>query len=48
MKMLVLPLSVFQDSLRCTLMILTPLPYILKPILFPIPNFEIFLFKIPL
>ena len=43
--MLVLPIQLFQDGLRCTLMILAPLPYILKPILFPNPNFEKFLLK---
>ena len=40
-------LQLFQDGLRCTLMILAPLSYILKPILFPNPNFEKFCLKIP-
>ena len=39
-SMLVLPVQLFQDALRCTLLILAPLPYILKPFLFPNPNFE--------
>ena len=40
MRMLVLLLQLFPDGLQCTLMILAPLPYMLKPILFPNPNFE--------
>ena len=39
---LVLPLQLFQDDLRCTLMILAPYPYFVKPNLFPNPNFEKF------
>ena len=43
--MLILPLQLFQDGLRCILMILAPYPYILKPIPFPNQNFEKSLLK---
>ena len=38
--MLVLPLQLFQDGLRCTLMILAPYPYILKTHSIPESNFR--------
>ena len=41
-RMLVLPLQLFQGGLRYTLMILALKPYMLKLILFPNPNFEKF------
>ena len=37
---LVLPLQLFQDCLRCSLMVRAPYPHILKPMLFPNQNFE--------
>ena len=43
--MLVLPLQLFLEDLRCTLMTLGPEHYILKPILFLNPSFEKFLLK---
>ena len=41
-RLLVLPLELFQDDLQCTLMIPVLLPFILRTILFLNPSFEKF------